>query len=258
LRHPGEGVAFSSIRLRCAGCPCINRLINDGLDTPEIIVELSLSELVHLLPQRQAERLYKLLHRRFAKHEEIRFPYLLDDIVRNEILLSVLRTKLAHIKNLTDLIIDPPVILIDERQKLFFYRGIPVMLRPLSFRLLFLLAIAPKEFIMREVIYDHLWPGETNYQGTNKPYERQISDHKRKLIAEIRKGMNGKAEIAAGEVETLISTRSKVGYMLNLAKENVLILRKRGFLLITFSFILDWDQYLNNLFLDMQGLLLLI
>ena len=257
MRHSGEGVAFSSIRLRCAGCPCINRLINDGLDTPEIIVELSLSELVHLLPRRQAERLYKLLQGQFTNHEKIRFPCFLDEIVRNEILLSVLRTKLAHIKNLTDLIIDPPAILIDERQMLFFYKGFPVMIRPISFRLLLLLVKTPREFVMREVIYDHLWPGETNYHGTNKPYERQISDHKRKLIAEIRKGMTGKAEIAAGEMETLISTRSKVGYMLNLAKENVLILDKRGFLLITFSFISDWDQYLTDLLLDMPDLLLL-
>ena len=42
----------------------------------------------------------------------------------------------------------------------------------------------------------------------------------------------GKAEIAAGKMETLISTRAKVGYMLNLAKENVLILRKGDFLMI--------------------------
>ncbi|MFA6411473.1 MAG: hypothetical protein WCW53_02175 [Syntrophales bacterium] len=250
MRHPGEGVAFSSIRLRCAGCPCINRLINDVLDTPEIIVELSLSELVHLLPRRQAERLYKLLQRQFTNHEKIRFPCLLDDIVRNKSLLGALCTELAHIENLRELIIDPPVILVDERQKLFFYRGIPIMLRPISFSLMLLLAITTKEFVMREVIYNHLWPGETNYQGTNKPYERQISDHKRKLIAEIRKGMTGKAEIAAGEVETLISTRSKVGYMLNLAKENMLILRKGDFLMVAFMTLMELDRFLSDLLFD--------
>jgi DNA-binding winged helix-turn-helix (wHTH) protein len=253
MRHPRNGVVSSSIRLRCAGCSCISRLVNDGHETPEIIVELSPSELVRLLPQRQAEQMYELLQRQFAKHEEIRFPCLLGDIVRNESLLSALRTNLAHVKNLTDLITDPPDVLIDERQKLFFYRGIPVMLRPISFSLLILLAITPREFVMREVIYNHLWPGEANYQGTNKPYERQISDHKRKLIAEIRKGMTGKAEMAAGEMETLISTRAKVGYMLNLAKENVLILNNKGFLFIIFSFISDWDQYLTDLLWICQG-----
>jgi hypothetical protein len=63
-----------------------------------------------------------------------------------------------------------------------------------------------------------------NYRGTNKPYERQISDHKRKLIAQIKKGVAGKIDIKAGELETLIFTRPKIGYMLNIGKESVLIL----------------------------------
>jgi len=222
-----------------------------------MIVELPLTELVRLLSQRQAERLYKILQRQFAKHEKIRFPYLLDNIVRNESLLSALCTELAHIKNLRELIIDPPAILIDERQKLFFYRGIPVMLRPISFHLLFLLAVTPKVFVMREIIYNHLWQGEMNYEGTNKPYEKQISDHKRKLIAELRKGMTGKAEIAAGEMEALISTRSKVGYMLNLAKENVLIIRKGDFLMIAFLNLMELDRFISELLLDAPVVLFL-
>lgn len=63
-----------------------------------------------------------------------------------------------------------------------------------------------------------------SYDGNNKPYERQISDHKRKLIAQIRKGIARKLPVDIGELETLIFTRPKVGYMLNLGKENVSIL----------------------------------
>jgi hypothetical protein len=63
-----------------------------------------------------------------------------------------------------------------------------------------------------------------NYDGSNKPYERQISDHKRRCIAQIRKGVAGKISIETGELETLIFTRPKVGYMLNVGKENVFIL----------------------------------
>jgi hypothetical protein len=80
---------------------------------------------------------------------------------------------------------------------------------------------------MREEIRENLerlWPGEMSYDGTNKPYKRQISDHKRKLIAQIRKGITGKIAVAPGEMETLIFTRPKVGYMLNIGKESVLIL----------------------------------
>ena len=38
----------------------------------------------------------------------------------------------------------------------------------------------------REEIYSRLWPGEMDFEGTNKPYKKQISDHERKLIAQIR------------------------------------------------------------------------
>jgi len=47
---------------------------------------------------------------------------------------------------------------------------------------------------------DRLWLGEMIYYGNKKPYERQTSEHKRKIIAEIKKRMT---EIAAGELGTL-------------------------------------------------------
>ena len=82
----------------------------------------------------------------------------------------------------------------------------------------------PKEIITRQEFYDRLWPGEMSYGGNNKPHEWQISDHKRKLIAQIRKGIAGKIAVAPCELETLIFTRPKVGYMLNVGKDDVLIL----------------------------------
>jgi hypothetical protein len=42
---------------------------------------------------------------------------------------------------------------------------------------------------------------QMNYEGSNQPYERQITDHKRRLIAEIRKGITGRVEIQEGEME---------------------------------------------------------
>jgi DNA-binding winged helix-turn-helix (wHTH) protein len=155
---------------------------------------------------------------------DIDFPLPLTDILHDETLLSVLRARLADAKDLRELINDPPAIFMDARQTLFFYRGIPVVLRPAYFGYLLLLAKRPKEIITRQELYDRLWPGEMSYDGTNKPYERQISDHKRKLIAQIRKGVAGKIAVEIGELETLIFTRPKVGYMLNVGKEEVLIL----------------------------------
>jgi hypothetical protein len=62
-----------------------------------------------------------------------------------------------------------------------------------------------------------------NYDGSNKPYERQISDHKRKLISRIAKGVAGKIAVDPAELKTLIFTRPKVGYMLDVGKNNVVI-----------------------------------
>jgi hypothetical protein len=74
----------------------------------------------------------------------------------------------------------------------------------------------------------------------------RATDRKRKLIAEIRKGFAGRVEIQEGEVESLIVTRHKMGYMLNFARENVLILRKGDFRGIAFLILSDLDQFFSD------------
>ncbi len=155
---------------------------------------------------------------------DISFPHHLADILQNKGLLFALRTRLADTKDLRELIADPPTIFMDERQQLFFYRGVPIKLQPASFQYLLILAEKPKQIAARDEIYRRLWPGTMNYDGSNKPYERQISDHKRRCIAQIKKGIADKIVVEPGELETLIFTRPKVGYMLNVGKEDVLIL----------------------------------
>ena len=159
--------------------------------------------------------------------------------------------------HLSELIADPPAILIDERQKLFFYRGIPVLLRPASFSYMLLLAQTPGELVMREIIYRCLWPGEINFEGTNKPYERQITDQKRKLLDDIRKGIAGRVEIQKGEMESLIATRHKMGYMLNCDRGNVLILSKGDLPVIALLFLLELDQFFSDWFFDVPEVLFL-
>jgi len=267
-----KGLALSQIRLRGLGRTYINRMIAEGYDTPEAVVDLHLAELERLLPKHLAERLYRHFHKDYPKQEDptereatgqavtseireagdtghpgeaagqvktgskvlppasashadnITFPSLLADILRDTALLSSLHTRLADAKDLRELITDPPVIFMDERQQLFFYRGCPIKLQPACFHYLLLLAEKPKQIVARDEIYHRLWPGPMNYDGSNKPYERQISDHKRRCIAQIKKGIAGKIAVEPGELETLIFTRPKVGYMLNVGKEATLIL----------------------------------
>jgi hypothetical protein len=101
---------------------------------------------------------------------------------------------------------------------------------------------------------------QMNFEGTKKPYERQITDQKRKLLDDIRKGIAGRMEIGEGEMESLIATRHKMGYMLNFDRENVLILRKGDLpvissllLLALGRFVSDWSDWI----LDLQEVLCL-
>jgi len=227
-----------------------------GDDLSLIILELPLSELTRLLPQRLAVPLCNLARKCFACPEGPCFPCALADLSRNRGLLSVLRARLAHVRTLAELITDPPVILIDEGQRLFFYRGIPILLRPASFSYVLLLARTPGQFILRERIYQHLWPGEMNYEGSDKPYERQISDHKRRLIAEIRRGIAGRVEVAEGEMEALIATRHRMGYMLNFTREHVLVLGKTELLAFAWLILGDVERFWGWLVFDVQGVFL--
>ena len=96
-----------------------------------------------------------------------------------------------------------------------------------------------------------------NYEGSNQPYERQITDHKRRLVAEIRKGIAGRVETREGEMEALIATRHRMGYMLNFTREDVLILGKTDLLAFAWLIVVDLDSFLGRLILDTPELFIL-
>ena len=214
----------------------------------DIVLELPLSELARLVPQRAAVQLCKLARKLFSIPEGPCFPYPLADLLRSRLLLTELRAKLAYVSHLSDLIVDPPAILIDEYLKLFFYRAIPVLLRPVSFSYMLLLAQRPGELIPRDVIYRRLWPGEMNFEGTDKPYERQITDQKRKLLGDIRRGISGRMEVGEGELESLIATRSKMGYALNLGREDVLVFSEEGLKMASLLILFTMDRLFYDWF----------
>lgn len=151
-------------------------------------------------------------------------PRSVSEILGDKDYLMRLRTHLAGIADLRQLITNPPAILLDKKQQLFFYRGIQIRLQPACFNCVLILAENAGQVVLRDEIYKRLWPGEMNYDGTNKPYERQISDHKRRLINQIREGLKGRIDDQSNELEKIVITRPKVGYMLNVKKDDVLIL----------------------------------
>lgn len=159
-----------------------------------------------------------------ASEAVISWPKPFTEILGDEKVIANFRDRLNGIKDLRELLTGIPIVFIDKKTLTFFFRGIPVNLQPLTFTYLSILAKRPKAIVKKSEIYEKLWPGEMNYEGTNKPYERQILDNKRKLTAQIGKGIAGKIKINADELKKLIITRTKIGYALNLNKEDVLLL----------------------------------
>lgn len=244
-RRPGSEAEAAPILLRyCARNGAAGAAWGGSALLSDIVLELPLSELARLVPQRAAMQLCQLARKLFSIPDGPRFPHPLADFLRSRFLLTELRAKLHDVSQLSELIVDPPVILIDERLKLFFYRGIPVPLRPASFSYMLLLAHRPGELVLRDAIYRCLWPGEMNFEGTDKPYERQITDQKRKLLGDIRRGISRRMEVGEDELESLIATRSKMGYALNLDRKDVLVFREEGLMLTSLLVLFTMNRFL--------------
>ena len=111
--------------------------------------------------------------------------------------------------------------LIDEKQMLLFYKGYPVELPPTTFKLMLLLTKRPGQIVTRDEIYSSLYPDSPN---SSRPYDRQISDHKRKILTQIKKAL--KDPLNPNELRSLIKTRRKVGYMLNINQDNIMVIVK--------------------------------
>ena len=238
-RRPRSETEAAPLHLRFRDCGPGKIVATDlEADLSEIVVEVPLSTMARFLSKRLALELCQFIRNCTACLESPPFPCPLAELRQNSGLLAALRARLPLIDNLIVLITDPPAILLDERQRLFFFKGFPVTLSPSSFRYLFLLARSPGKFVTRAAIYNHLWQGETADEESDRPYERQISDHKYHLAAELKKGMAGRQALTPGEVEGIFSTRYKQGYRLNLAHEDVLVFTKKDLLVFAFLLLL--------------------
>jgi len=222
-----------------------NRLVKNGYDTPEAIAGLPLGELERILTARLAQRRQRYCYNLYGPQgrkvkeahpaggapvageehrvgEAHQIPF--ADISANDELLARFRSSLAMTENLSEVALNPSTILIDEKQNLLFYAGLRVELAPTTFKFMGLLAIRPGEVVSRSEIYEHLWPeSPSNPDYSSNPYDRQISDHKRKIAVQTKKAVKGKAEIDPDQIKNLIRTRRKVGYMLDLKREEVCI-----------------------------------
>jgi DNA-binding response OmpR family regulator len=209
----------------------INRLVRNGYDTPEAIAEVPLQELEKFLPKNLSARLRRYCENpegpkesapreappiMTGRAEALSEPAPGDD--RQSLPLS----DPAPTENLDELLAEQPIILLDESQHLFFYRGVPVVLPPAEFKLIALLAKRPGEVVSRKEIYARLWPESDSFG----PYEHQISDHKIRILRQIKKALVGKTGVDPTSIKGLIKTVRKVGYKLDLKREDIRILQR--------------------------------
>jgi hypothetical protein len=205
-------------------------------DGSGVVVELPLSAVTRFLSKRLALELCHFIRNCQACLERSPFPCPLAEVRQNSGLLAALRVRLPFIDNLASLITDPPAILLDERQRLCFFKGFPIALCSSSFRSLLLRALSPGQFVTRTAIYNHFWQGAMDDE--ERPYERQISDHKYRLTAEIKRGMAARQPLGPCEIEGMFSTQYKQGYRLNLVQEDILVFTRKDLLVFAFLFLL--------------------
>jgi len=230
-----QGLALSEIRLRGLGRTYISRLVREGYDRPDTIPEVSVQDLERILPKMLAQRLHRYCMVNYGPGEEQHPEHApskqshqvrgFQEIIEDDGLLAEFRSRLASALSLHDLTSNPPAIVIDEKQGLFFYRGFAVELPPTTFRLMVLLAKRPGEVITREEIYTQLWPEFISAGDSPSPYDRQISDHKRKITTGIKRAIKGEKGLEKARVKDLIKSRRKVGYMLDIDPGDVYVLR---------------------------------
>lgn len=206
---PAGGLALSRMRIKGLGRIFIARLLREGYDSPEALSSLPIELLKNLLPEPLATEVYDDLHPENGQQE------------------NHVREPSQEYPNRSGV---SPRLLIDWGQQLIIYKGIRVELSSCPFKLLAALARTPGQFVNKVTLYDALYGSADAASEDDRPYERQLADHKRKLLAQIRKAVrNQKGRlILSEEIENLIAVRRGVGYSLNLSQADVSTLTEKA------------------------------
>lgn len=112
------------------------------------------------------------------------------------------------------------ILIVDIGRHEVTYQGVQFTLPPMAFRLLSILAEKPDRIISKEELYTRLWGGVGAEAG---PYEHQLADHKRKILAQIGKALEAQHEKKpqSDQIRNLITAKHRVGYRLNLSPSEV-------------------------------------
>ncbi|MGB3940759.1 MAG: hypothetical protein WBK96_04605 [Candidatus Manganitrophaceae bacterium] len=114
------------------------------------------------------------------------------------------------------------ILVIDLSQQIIVYKGITVVLTPIPFKFLVVLGRTPGRVVKKEILYDAVYGSADARSDDDRPYERQLADHKRKVLTQIHNAVAGAGETRSDEIKKLIGVRRGVGYTLSLHPAEVL------------------------------------
>ena len=179
----------------------------------------------HLLLKEASPSGYRLPEEISAKDKpSTELPPSLTKITADPKLLAEFRKRLAGMETIHELIPAPPELVIDSRRRRCFYRGVAVSFTDKAFDMLALLAGSPGKLVTRVEIYDRIWAeGDGDGDKNSRPYDRQITDHKYRIIVGIKKAA-ASADNSSRDLHKLILSRFGSGYILNLPPEEVCLL----------------------------------
>lgn len=206
------GLTLSRMRLKGLGRSHIGRLVREGFDSPEALAPQSLETLKKYLPERLAAAVYGHFHPEGSPVSDSSL-YPETAVVGEPPATDSERPE------------SRPVLTIDLNQQLILYRGIRIEISCYPFRLLAALARSPGRVVNKNDLYDAIYGCADAKADDSRPYERQLADHKRKILAQIRKAAAGRN--ASHEIEKLISVRRGLGYTLSLPPAEVFIIPER-------------------------------
>lgn len=214
---PAKGLALSRMRIRGLGRTSISRLVREGYDGPEALFSLPIELLKKTLPERLAAAVYLHLHLEKDPMPKEDHPHF-----RRENHVSEPPHGYPNRSEAS------PALLIDLDQQLIAYKGIRVEISSYPFKLLAALARTPGRVVNKVTLYNALYGSSDMASEDDRPYERQLADHKRKILAQIRKAASSQTHrgILSEEIEKLILARRGVGYLLNLDQAEVSIIKE--------------------------------
>ncbi len=214
-----QGLALSRMRVKGLGRIYIAGLVREGYDSPEALSPLPIELLRKHLPERVAMALHLYLKT--------------ERIPEQDPGLSQQKNHVSEPPEASSKCSEPAtVLLIDLDQQVITYRGLRVELSSYPFKLLAALARTPGRVVNKAALYDVLYGNADAVSEDDRPYERQLADHKRKVLAQLRKavGNQKRGEVLSEEIDRLISVRRGVGYTLNLNQAEVSILKETAVL----------------------------